>query len=68
MSETITVPTSEETHGSVVDQVFDAAFAKAAQALGGAKKGLEASARWLDGRAKFVGELAKKLETDQAKP
>lgn len=58
---------TEKSHESVVDKVFDAAFAKAAQALVAAKKGLEASARWLDGRAKFVGELAKKLETEQAK-
>lgn len=65
MSETITVTpeTTAKIHDSVVDKVFDAAFAKAAQALVAAKKGLEASARWLDGRAKFVGELAKKLET-----
>ena len=69
MSETITAPapTTEKTHDSVVDKVFDAAFAKAAQALVAAKKGLEASARWLEGRARFVGELAKKLETEQAK-
>ena len=63
MSEITTAPT----HDSVVDKVFDAAFAKAAQALVAAKKGLEASARWLEGRARFVGELAKKLETEQAK-
>ena len=65
MSDTITVTPdkTEKTHDSVVDKVFDAAFAKAAQALALTKKGLEASARWLDGRAKFVGELAKKLET-----
>jgi hypothetical protein len=56
-----------ESAGSVVDKVFDAAFAKAAQALVAAKKGLEARARWLDGRAKLVGELAKKLENEQAK-
>ena len=66
MSETTTV-SPEKTHDSVVDKVFDAAFLKAAQALVAAKKGLEASARWLEGRAKFVGELAKKLETEQAK-
>lgn len=74
MSETVTTtPLSEKTDspaaspGSVVDKVFDAVFAKAAQALVATKNGLEASARWLDGRAKFVGELAKKLETEQAK-
>jgi hypothetical protein len=58
-------PFSEKSHDSVVDKVFDVAFAKTAQALVAAKHGLEASARWLEGRAKFVGELAKKLETDQ---
>ena len=58
---------TEKTHDSIVDKVFDAAFAKAAQALVAAKNGLEASARWLEGRARFVGELAKKLETEQAK-
>lgn len=64
MSETITVSpeTTEKTHDSVVDKVFDAAFAKAAQALVAAKKGLEASASWLSARARFVGELAQKLE------
>jgi hypothetical protein len=66
MSETTTAPApSEKSHDSVVDKVFDVAFAKAAQALVAAKNGLEASARWLEGRAKFVGELAKKLETEQ---
>ena len=64
MSETITVtPENTETkHESVVDKVFDAAFAKAAQALVVTKKGLEASALWLSARARFVGELAQKLE------
>jgi hypothetical protein len=67
MSDTTTTVPTEKAHDSVVDKVFDAAFSKAAQALVAAKKGLEASARWLEGRAKFVGELAKKLETEQAK-
>lgn len=63
MSETITVtPETAKTHDSVVDKVFDAAFAKAAQALVAAKKGLEATALWLNARAQFVGELATKLE------
>jgi hypothetical protein len=62
MSETTTAPVTS--HDSVVDKVFDTAFAKAAQALVAAKNGLEASARWLEGRAKFVGDLAKKLETE----
>jgi hypothetical protein len=65
MSDTITTPTvpTDKTHDSVVDKVFDAAFAKAAQALVAAKKGLEASALWLDARARRFGELAQKLET-----
>jgi hypothetical protein len=46
---------------SVVDNVFDKVTAWAAQGLTAAKKGLEASARWLDGRAKVAGELATKL-------
>lgn len=46
---------------SVVDEVFDVVTAWAAQGLGAAKRGLEASARWLDDRAKVVGELATKL-------
>ena len=46
---------------SVVDGVFDAVTSWAAQGLGVAKRGLEASARWLDARAKLVGELASKL-------
>lgn len=46
---------------SVVDDVFDAVTAWAAQGLTAAKRGLEASARWLDGRARVVGELATKL-------
>jgi hypothetical protein len=50
-------------HDSVVDEVFDAVTAWAAQGLTAAKRGLEASARWLDGTAKVVGELATKLES-----
>lgn len=61
---TAAAPASGETakkHESLVDQVFDTVIARAAQGLVAAKKGLEATARWLDGRAKFVGELASKL-------
>jgi hypothetical protein len=47
---------------SIVDEVFDTVTAWAAKGLGAAKRGLEASARWLEGRAKTVGELATKLE------
>ena len=46
---------------SIVDTVFDKVTAWAAQSLTVAKKGLEASARWLDGTAKQAGELATKL-------
>lgn len=46
---------------SVVDEVFDTVTAWAAQGLDVAKRGLEASARWLDARAQVVGELATKL-------
>jgi hypothetical protein len=47
---------------SIVDEVFDTVTAWAAKGLVAAKRGLEASARWLEGRAKTVGELATKLE------
>jgi hypothetical protein len=46
---------------SVVDQVFDTVTAWVAQGLTATKKGLEISARWLDGRAKVAGDLASKL-------
>lgn len=52
---------AEETE-SIVDGVFDTVTAWAAKSLSVAKRGLEASARWLDGRAKVVGELATKLQ------
>jgi hypothetical protein len=47
---------------SLVDEVFDSVTAWAAKGLGAAMRGLEASARWLDARAKVVGELATKLQ------
>jgi hypothetical protein len=47
---------------SIVDGVFDTVTAWAAKSLKVAKRGLEASARWLDSRAKVVGELATKLQ------
>jgi hypothetical protein len=46
---------------SVVDTVFDELYSLTARGLIAAKKGLEASARWLEGRAKVAGELANKL-------
>jgi hypothetical protein len=51
-----------------VDQVFDKVTAWAAEGLSVAKRGLEASARWLDGRAKVVGELAVKLGSNARPP
>ena len=57
----------EKKQVSLVDTVFDAVTAWAAQGLGVAKKGLEASARWLDGQAKAVGTLAEKL-AEKAEP
>lgn len=47
---------------SVVDTAFDALTAWAVKSLAATKRGLEASARWLDERAKLVGELATKLQ------
>jgi hypothetical protein len=46
---------------SIVDTVFDTVTTWAAQGLTVTKVGLEASARWLEARAKDAGELAKKL-------
>jgi hypothetical protein len=54
------IPTAKEPE-SIVDEVFDTVTAWAAKGLAVAKRGLEASARWLDGRAKTVGDLASKL-------
>lgn len=47
--------------GSVVDAVFDHLTGIATKGLSVAKRGLEASARWLDGQAKRAGDLALKL-------
>lgn len=47
--------------GSVVDVVFDRLTDLATKGLSVAKRGLEASARWLDGQAKRAGDLAVKL-------
>jgi hypothetical protein len=54
---------NENEKDSVIDAVFDTATAWAVYGLGAAKRGFEATARWLDGRAKVMGELATKLET-----
>ncbi len=46
---------------SLVDGVFDKITTWAVQGLEATKRGLETSARWLDARAKRVGEVATKL-------
>lgn len=51
---------SNETN-SIIDAVFDSATAWAVYGLGASKRGLEATARWLEARAKVMGELAHKL-------
>ncbi len=51
---------------SLVDAAFDKLTAWAAQSLEAAKRGLETSARWLDARAKRVGEVATKLAPSRA--
>jgi hypothetical protein len=51
---------------SIIDAVFDMATAWAVYGLGAAKRGLETSARWLDARARVMGELATKLRTEPA--
>ena len=48
---------------SIVDALLDTSTAWAVYALSAARRGLETSARWLDGRAKVMGELATKLGT-----
>jgi len=55
-----------EKKSSVVDTVFDVVTEWTVTGLKGTQKGLEVSARWLDARAKQVGELAQKLaETEE---
>ena len=51
----------EKKAASLVDAVFDKVTIWAAQGLEAAKRGLETSARWLDARAKRVGEVATKI-------
>lgn len=53
--------TEETKTASLVDVAFDKLTAWAVQSLEAAKRGLETSARWLDARAKRVGEVAQKL-------
>jgi predicted kinase len=51
---------------SIIDAVFDSATAWAVYGLGASKRGLEATARWLEARAKVIGELATKLAAPPA--
>jgi hypothetical protein len=46
---------------AVVDAIFDVVTSRAAQGLAYAKRALEAAARYLDERAKRVGELGVKI-------
>lgn len=46
---------------STVDAIFDVLTSRTARALVAAQGVLTTAARWLDGRAKVVGELAAKL-------
>lgn len=50
---------NKTSHG--FDEVFDRLTAWTAEGLSAAKRGLEASARWLDARAKDAGHLATKI-------
>jgi hypothetical protein len=52
----------EKKDESMVDVVFDTVTAWTARSLVATKRGLEAAARWLEARAKVVGDLATKLE------
>jgi hypothetical protein len=49
---------------SIIDAIFDTATAWAVHGLGAARRGLETSARWLEARAKIMGELANKLAAE----
>lgn len=51
---------------SMIDAVFDSATAWAVSGLGASKRGLEATARWLEARAKVMGDLANKLASPAA--
>jgi len=67
-TQTTTTDTTETTpetaagaRRSVVDTLFDRLTVQTAKGLVVAKQALETVARWLDDRAKTVGELATKL-------
>lgn len=53
---------------STVDTLFDTLTVQAARGLVAAQNALVAVARWLDGQAKIVGDLANKLSTPSAEP
>jgi hypothetical protein len=59
----VTTEPKAEASKSLVDTIFDTLTVRTAQGLVVAKDALEVVARWLDGRAKFVGELAEKLSS-----
>lgn len=63
---TAAAPSPSPKTGSAVDALFDALTSGAARGLLAAKKALEASARWLDARAKLAGELATKLSSPES--
>jgi hypothetical protein len=54
-------PSEEKKPASFVDVMFDRLTTFTVKSLEVAKKGLETGARWLDARAKRVGEVATKL-------
>ena len=64
-SVTITAPDDAPVaaRSSAVDTFFDAVTSRTARGLVVAQSALERAARWLDARAKIVGELATKLST-----
>ena len=63
LAETTTAKTEAGTKKSVVDTWFDMLTLQTAKGLVVAQGALETVARWLDGRAKLVGDLASKLSS-----
>jgi hypothetical protein len=62
-------PASEQAKAkSSVDVLFDTFTVQAARGLVAAQNALLAVARWLDGQAKVVGDLATKLSTPSGEP
>ncbi|MDF2695391.1 MAG: hypothetical protein K0S65_3774 [Labilithrix sp.] len=56
-------PTSSPSFRGVVDDLFDVLTAQTVKGLVATRDALEVLARWIDDRAKVVGELATKLST-----